>query len=74
METNDLLENVSMGGSEPLVTKHLMVMSYVLHAKEKQGNVMLAIHFTVKAFNQLYKMEHFSYKSGQAKLQKTGMW
>ena len=53
--------------SKPLVTKHLMVMSYVLHAKEKQGNVMLAIHFTVKAFNQLYK-EHFSYKNGQAKL------
>ena len=22
IETNDLLENVSMGGSEPLVTKH----------------------------------------------------
>ena len=30
---------------------------------------MLAVHFTVKAFNQLYitnKMEHFSFKSGRA--------
>ena len=34
--------------------------------REEQGNAVLAIHFTVKPFNQLYitnKMEHFSFNS-----------
>ena len=50
-----------MGGA--LVMKH--VMSYF----QRRGDAVFVIHFTVKAFNQLYitnKTECFSFKSGCA--------
>ena len=39
------------------------------HRKEEQSNAVFAVHFTVKAFNQLHitdNMKHFSFKSGRA--------
>ena len=42
-------------------------LSNVVH--HCQSNAVFAVHYTVKAFNQLYitsKMERFSFKSGHA--------
>ena len=37
----------------------------LVNIKEEQGDAIFAVHFTVKPFNLLYKMEHFSYGSGR---------
>ena len=36
------------------------VCSYVMNSMQTTGNVILAVHFTVKAFNTTNDMEYFS--------------
>ena len=46
-----------------------LVMKHVVSYRQRRGNAAFAIHFAVKAFNQLYitsKTERFSFKSGRA--------